>query len=137
MKTLLERLPIYILPVALVVLEWVIRSAFAIDTQAFIGPSLASIGIGLVMPLTTRRTVEFDIPTQFEAMLEQKGWAVVSTQEQRFIQICWVSIPILMAMWAVTLYASTKFPLQYWRNLALGTVNFMAGILLSEARERI
>jgi len=147
-KSFLDRLPVYIFPAFLVVIEWILRSISSLDTQTFIGPTLAAVGASYLVPLTIDKPLTQEkqkkfpqvIIDEFE-MLRGKGISVRTESEQHFIQFCWVCVLVFTGTWALSLYLSAKFPHNLlWIAPASyypGIVNYFGGIVLCEIREGV
>ncbi len=141
-----ERLPMYLYPLFLVLIEVLLRSLSFLDAQTFIGPTLAAIWASLILPLTIQRSLT---PEKLKKMpktivkqlitMQQQGMSVQLTSEKRFIQICWTCILVLTLIWVWALYLAIKFPHLFWwntpSNYIPGFINFFIGFVLSEIRE--
>lgn len=113
------------------------RSAFALDTELFIGPIFASVGLSFLIPLTIpKRTDPHKLSKQTQEELERFKLTLIP----RFIQSCWMLMLIFIISWVSTLYLST-IPGQYWWRFPIsyypGFFNVFIGIVLSEIKELI
>lgn len=136
-RSIPERLPIYIFPICLLLIEWILRSTSSLDTKNFIGPTFAAVGVGYVVPLTV--TKQRNLPQNIVDVLKQAGLSARPLSEVHFISFCWVFTLIFTALWVWTLFLASKFPDIYWwwfpTSYYPGFVNFLGGFLLSEIRE--
>jgi len=65
------RLPIYVLPLVLLGIEFFFRSATKHDAHAFIGPTAAAAGIALLIPTVTGRPLTLDKMDRLEALYKK------------------------------------------------------------------
>src|SRR5437764_941392 len=107
-KSIHERLPVYIFPILLVVVEWIMRSFSPAlgDTQTFIGPTLAAVGATYLIPLTVKK--KRDYPQSIMSVLNQNGLTAVPKKEAIFITWCWILLLVFTALWALSLYLAVK-----------------------------
>jgi hypothetical protein len=132
-----ERIFVYFLPTFLIALEWFMRAAFSLETELFIGPILASVGLTFLVPLTIPKKTHHhhhQLSKQMREELERLQFTVIPKRERRFIQLCWSLMLIFILAWLSTLYLSTlpgqylwRFPISYYP----GFFNAFVGILLS------
>jgi hypothetical protein len=124
-----DRAIVYLFPAYLLAIEVFLRSALSLDSEAFIGPVLASIGLGFIIPLTIPRSA-----------IVNRDETTLSNKERRFIQICWIFILTLTVFWIWSLFLST-FPKKHWWVLHAGyypgILSCVLGIALSEIKERL
>ena len=148
------RLSIYVIPFVMVFIEMVMRSALSVDTKAFIGPTIASVGIALLLPLTRPEKVKRDplIPTELYEVAEAQEYELRPRRESRFIEWTWFLVVVSLAIWIWTLYESIKFPRTtlgppiYVSKLVigplptyddLGVICYLIGVAMTEVRERL
>ena len=152
------RLPIYIYPLILVLIEWGLRSLTNIDAQVFIGPTLAVAGATIILPLIPSRSVSAEKllkdPNVYDKYVklnqlagELQDQGIISAnfarpKEWAFIGLCVVSLLALTWCWFQSVYLEltsthTNFLQNVITSCVLGFVSFVSGIALSEARERI
>lgn len=136
-----ERLPGYVFPLFLVALEWALRFAFQLSTQEFVGPTLASTGVGLTISLTSyksRKTLE-NAPAEIRNYIEEHNYTVDSASSRFFRVFCWITTLVLTIFWVATLIISTKFAtMTYWifpAHYYLGFLSYILGFALSELKE--
>lgn len=130
-------------PVLLIVIEWEMRSVSGVDTQAFVGPTLASVGLGILIPLMQPRPNRRDpaIPASFYEEAERYHMTVSTEREHHFDDLCLFLLIPAIVLWTWTVYLSVKAPhsmagpfavYDYW-----GIVNYIVGAALTEIREHI
>lgn len=147
-KSIPRRLPMYIYPVVLVLIEYLLRSLSSLETKEFIGPTLAIAGASLILPLTIRKPLTIErlkrypqkIVRQFET-LQQNGLPVqyLPREEETFIQICWTGVFVTTLIWVWALYLAIMYPDQLWlgvpSNYFPGFINYVIGLALTEVHE--
>lgn len=148
-KSIAERLPIYIYPLFLLMIEYILRSLGSLEIQPFIGPTLAAVGTSLVLPLIIRKPLTVEKLKKYPQIVRQLDRAhqqklpvgYLPPAEITFIYICLSFIFILTGIWAVALYLSIKFPDELlWivpSNYIPGFINYFIGVVLSEIREAV
>lgn len=135
-----KRLLTYGFPFFLIFIEFLLRNAYRLDTEEFIGPTLAAVGVSLLLPLIVPKKIEVGLTQQTKQELDQKKVRILYKSEDRFIDIVWIFIFILTACWAYTLYISAqKDHIQMWMTFpnykVLGFSNYFLGVLFSEVKE--
>lgn len=134
-----ERLFVYFFPAFLIALEWFMRSAFALDTELFVGPILASVGLSFLIPLTIpKKSDPHKLSKEAQEELERLHLTFIPKRERIFMQLCWLLMLIFIISWVSALYLST-IPGQYWWRFPIsyypGIFNCFAGIIMSELKE--
>lgn len=137
-----ERTPGYLFPFFLLTLEWVLRSAFQLNTQEFIGPTLAATGVGMVISLTSYRSCKMvpeNTPANIKKYILENKLRVETKLSIFFKNLCWTLTFILILLWIWSIILSTQspndilwlFPKQYYPGIA----SFFIGFVLSEIKE--
>lgn len=148
--SLSDRALSYLYPIFLLALEWFLRLAFQLNTQEFIGPTLAATSVGLVIPLITfrsakglsdenGRTLPPEILEQIRK-LEESGAKLASGESVIFANLCFLISLIFTLAWVATIIIETKFPTStFFFGLSfsylLGVFCFIVGLFLSEVKE--
>jgi len=138
---MIKRILIYGFPFFLIALEIVFRKALGINSQIFIGPSLAGVGIGFLLSLTTPR--KRDIPLSPETLdkIKELGMVMIPKAEQTLIDIVWIFIFLLTASWFLCLYLSSVSPQLIFLTMPvyqiIGYANYFVGVIFSEIKEAI
>lgn len=138
-----ERMPIYFFPLFLLSLEWSLRFAFKLNTQEFIGPTLAATGVGMTISLTSykSRKVLKSIPAELKTYILENDMTVDTGTTRFFRNLCWVFTLTLTAFWIGAIIISTQFgALSYWRiplHYWIGGLSYLMGLILSEVKERL
>src|SRR5438105_862607 len=98
---LLERAPIYVYPLLLLLIERVLREAYHVDAQAFIGPTLAGTGIGLILPLTshTSNKAMAKLSRRTQMLLHGQSLRVESLGLRVFKSVCWILTLAVTGLW--------------------------------------
>jgi hypothetical protein len=138
------RIPVYLLPGFLVLLEWVLRDAFKLPSQEFVGPTLAAAGIGLTIPLTAYEVhdkVLAKIPADIASQIEKNHLKIDTSEARAFRNICWTMTFLLILLWIWAIVSSIKSPTLLWRILPFhyvpGAISYIVGIALTEWKEGI
>ncbi len=93
------RLWIYLGPIFLAILEFLIRSGLKVDEPTeFIGPTIASAAIALVLPLTVVRTLKN----------LGSGYVQVNQAEARFVFWMSFAIATMAILWVIDLFLALK-----------------------------
>lgn len=134
-----ERLPMYVFPAFLILTEWIFRSISSVDTETFIGPTLAAVGAGYVVPLTIMKKRNY--PQDVVDIMNKYGLTAQPIREIRFIALCWVFLFFFTGLWLLSLFLSAR---HFGQNSIVvpeydypGIINYLGGFLLSEVREVI
>lgn len=164
-KSLKGRLAVYLYPLcSLVALEFLMRSLTSSEgTLAFIGPTLAAIGVSFALTLTVKRPMTKEqqkeklrerqgrIPQHILNMLDtlvdardelEKGKISIEVEEESdHLLAGWLLTTLIFTpVWAYALYLSIKFPNSLWWLIPSscwpGIFNYVLGFGLSELRER-
>lgn len=151
--SLSDRIVGYFFPVFLLLLESFLRSAFQINTRDFIGPTLASVGVGMIIPLTSYRSPEVKLsplntPTEaidlltrpeFTNLIKQRLLFVETQKARVFKNFCWFIIFVLVLLWVYSITLSTKSPSEllwiYPKHYYPGIISYTTGVILSEVKE--
>lgn len=72
LRSFSSRLPVYIYPLTLVGIEFLLRQLALLETKTFIGPTLASIGVSFLLPLTSKKTLTLEKWKKFPPAIAQK-----------------------------------------------------------------
>jgi hypothetical protein len=164
LRSLQERLAVYLYPICcLLLLEYLMRSFISTKgTLAFIGPTLAALGISFVLPLTIRRLMTKEqlkerlkekqekIPDAISDKLEEIinredelgniGVSIQLDDDMNVPHAAWLLTSLLFTpVWAYALYLSIKFPEGFWWVFPCscypGFFNYVVGFGLAELRE--
>lgn len=137
----MKRTLIYGYPFYLISIEFILRRALKIESEAFIGPTLAAVGISLLLPLIVPKKRDFPFTKKTMLRIEKLGVKMIDKRESGFIDLVWSFIFVLTALWAYSLYLSS----QRQENslvglpgyLIIGFLNYFIAVVLSEIKEKI
>src|SRR4051812_93850 len=101
---MLKRILIYGYPFYLVSLEYLLRQAIKLESEAFIGPTLAAVGISLLLPLIVPKKRDFHFSKKTMDRIEAIGGKIIHKRESILIDLVWTLIIVLTALWACSLY---------------------------------
>jgi hypothetical protein len=141
-----DRFLSYLYPIFLLALEWFLRLAFQLDTQEFVGPTLAATSVGMVIPMISYRSAKgisnslSEETIQQIKKLEEMGAKIECGRSIVFRNFCFVVALFFTLIWVATIVISTKFPttgnLWGWSlSYILGFACYFLGFLLSEIKE--
>jgi hypothetical protein len=136
------RISSYSFPFFLVGIEWVIRNMMGatdqpnhVDSHEFLAPTLAAVGISILIPCTSlrKRTIPLPDPTL-------SNFVVISKREELYVTTMWVMILALTFVWANTLRLSCLHRSDGFfghDTLFFGLISYFVAIFLSEIREAL
>lgn len=131
----------YIFPVLLIIIESFFRTAYPEKDLSFIGPTLASIGLGFLLPLVSiKRDTNTTLSPQ--TIDELKKYNLVVTKEKAlfFSEIGLFFLTIIIGLWIWSLYLSISFPSTMWIIMPApyvpGFVSYFLGVFLSGTGKR-
>lgn len=121
-----------------------LRNLFNVEISSFIGPSLASSGLGFLLEcIKPKKAVpNQDLSYMLNALPE--GYVFRDTRDERRVTLSWVYILICSALWvyicSISILpsseeTSTTYPSNYWTTIALGTLNYIIGITMLFSKE--
>jgi hypothetical protein len=138
---MIKRLLIYGFPFFMLLIEALFRAALKLDTNAFMGPTIAAVGVGFLLPLIVPKQRQYPFSDDVRREISGHRIVIIPTAEQRLIDVVWIFIFVLTSGWIYSLYISSTQPQLLWFNirayLALGFANYFVGVLLSELKEAI
>lgn len=95
-------------PIYLVLFELILRSFITTDMSSFVGPALASAGMGMLIGLLKPKKVEID--DAMKKAIEAKGRTLVvrNPNDEKVINISWGIILIQLLAWYYVCMLSIK-----------------------------
>lgn len=139
----------YLLPLFLVAIEWIVRLSSKTDSTDLLGPTLAAVGIGYIIPATVVKTVElhvFDNITEQEkeviaTQMRARGLSFVPEKDRNYAIICLIALFAMMVLWLLDIYLVKQRPnltfIWVKSYIWVGLLNMIIGFVLSEAKEKI
>ena len=125
-------------PSILILLEHLLRVGFKLDSQAFVGPALAAVGIGFLFPLIVPKVPILKIPIRAQQIMKDHKMRIVSNRDLRLIEWVWIFIFVLTISWTYSLYLSSSQPYIFWfkfpASLVIGFINYFLGMLFCEIK---
>ena len=121
----------------LIFLEWLLRTLSNVDSQEFMGPTLAAAGIGLLVPLTTAKNKAASLSSNTQQQI--LGYIVISKKEQTMVGVIWIFLFLLLTCWTYDLcLIGKKCPAVFGISpLWLGGIAYFVAVILSEVKESI
>jgi hypothetical protein len=136
---MIKRILIYGFPFYLILIESILRKAYRLESEAFIGPTLAAVGVSFLLPLIVPKKRDFPVTQQTKQEVEAHGMTMRYKSEERFIDAVWLFIFTLTACWTYCLYLSSQSQIQLWWTFPIykiiGFFNYFVGVLFSEIKE--
>ena len=136
-----KRILIYGFPFFLIALERVLRTALNLNSETFMGPTLAAVGVSFLLSLIVPKSRELGLSQETLSEIDRQGIIVIPRNEQILIDLVWVFIFTLTASWAYCLYLSCITPTSTWLKIPayqiLGFGNYFVGVLFSEIKEAV
>ncbi len=131
----------------MVAVEYIFRSALKTEVEDLLGPTLASAGVGLMLPLVIPKKVSERLPEEIRAQVNEHGLTVTSARDQSFILICLIALFAVFTVWIYTLWLAKQTPtplfvLPIWGVSCVaykvwGWSCWIFGVVLSEVKEKI
>ena len=100
---MIRRVMLFIFPFLFVLAEYVIRQVENAEAGSFIGPTLASVGIGQLFPLVVVKEHSMLVPPD-----KQAEFTMVNKLDKKVSEVAWVSIIICSLIWFVLLCVSLR-----------------------------
>ena len=130
----------------LIYIEQVVRKGYSNDFS-FIGPTLASIGLGFILPLISlRKKTNGDISKNTIKKFKNKGFTIVKDSAEKFVYYASLLFLVSVAIWIWSLDLSINNPNDVWFNIwkfpleapiGAGIINYLIGMILTERWKRI
>jgi hypothetical protein len=150
LKSSQRRWAMYLYPVMLILLEFLMRSLLSIEAGAIIGPSLAAVGTSFAIPLTVKKPLTVAKLEKLKLTLKPTAYSQVipmyitgtmtytDEEEEQVRNMGNAFALLLMGIWAVTLVMTIKYS-AWWTSplaVALGLISSCTGLVLTEWSER-
>jgi hypothetical protein len=138
---MIKRILIYGFPLFLLLIEALFRAALKLDTNAFMGPTIAAVGVDFLLPLIVPKPRQYPFSKNIKKEIAKHKIVIIPSAEQRLIGFIWIFIFILTCSWVYSLFISSTQPSLLWLGfpayLVLGFANYFVGVLFSEMKEVI
>jgi hypothetical protein len=130
------RLPAYSFVFFLIFLEWLVRTLSGIDSQEFVGPTLAAAASGVLVPLTTTRSKLSGLPASTQQqMTQQAGFHVTSDVERALAGIVLFFVFALTFCWAFYLVCKKLNGPLGVTPIELGALSYLVACFIAEVKE--
>jgi|SRR5882724_1520625 len=135
---MIRRIVTYGFPLIFILAEHLLRLILSSDPRGFIAPTLASVGIGQLLPLVVLKDKSKLLPKTVRAAL--KGNVLVSKWDEIVVQVSWVLIFVFTLVWAVLVYLSIRAAdsealLFGYKTFYFGILTYFIGVILAEMKE--
>ncbi len=117
-------------PLFLVLLESVLRRALNVDSYAFLGPTLAAVGIGFAMSSIIPKDIMSTFGSSTQKVLRRFGAVVYLRIDVLFTEIIRILLVLMVSGWYCSLYCS-KVSSSKILPLIIGVVVYVIGVTLS------
>jgi hypothetical protein len=121
-------------------IEWIFRIVTKDDTSKFMGPTLASAGLGFLVPLLVEESREVEIGAELQKELKEKGLKAVVKRDDDLFGLVAFAIFVGIAAWIGTLYlASRATPAAFLSvndYLWAGLGTYFVGVIIAYIREK-
>ena len=132
---------IYGFPLYIVLIELLVRAFLAIDTQAFVGPSLAAVGLGFLVPLLHLKDRASEYGEAVDKEAQEKEAILVTKKDLDFLMVVIAILLLLLVLWVVSLVLSVQDPIPRLGIIPIpylsGVPSYIIGIVLSVVKESI
>jgi hypothetical protein len=103
----LYRFLIYFFPFPLLVIEWLIRMSFGnTDTTAFVGPSLCSAALALLLPVIVPKSVPTPVPNFPADFMVPASYVIRKITDERVVAVGVILLLLGLSAWSACLYLS-------------------------------
>lgn len=137
--SVIERVPNYAFPFALIALEISIRNALGVDTSQFIGPALAAAAAGVCVPHLAPDDVSARMPTDVQQVLREKGVQVVRVTAKRCAHALQVLLMVSLVIWCTAIVLGEQRDAVRWVGLSrpawFGLVAYLTAVIIVELKE--
>jgi uncharacterized membrane protein HdeD (DUF308 family) len=133
-------------PVYLVIFEIIFRTVSGVDTSSFVGPTLASSGMGLIINALKPRAIK--LTAEIEEFIKKSGqtYTIRDPKDDKLVIIAWIAILIEIIFWYYSCALSIKNDLAVSAQptivvknnfipMILGVVNYVIGTIIISNKE--
>lgn len=139
--TVTHTILIWLFPFYLITLEVIFRFLFDSAATEFIGPAIATAGIGFLLPLTKPREAADLLSTRTANALTARGGVVVHKGDQQLIPIVWIFVLIGFLVWFGSCYSAQKRTSQSFlgipEHICVGSANYIIAAVLAGLKSRL
>ena len=131
-------------PVYLVTFEIIFRTVSGVDTSSFVGPTLASSGMGLIINALKPRVIK--LSTEIENFIKDSGqtYTIRDPKDDMLVTIAWLAILVEIVFWYYSCATAIKNDLTVAAQPAtksnmipmiLGVANYVIGTIIISKKE--
>ena len=128
-------------PFFLVLLEGILRKALNLDTHAFLGPTLAAVGIGFTIQLTNMKEITSTFRPSTQQVIRNARAVTYLRKDMHFVGVACIILILMVSGWYCCLYYSVTSPLKVIYSvpipLGLGILIYIVGVVLSVIKDKI
>lgn len=132
----------YVFPVLLIIIESFVKTAYPSKDLSFIGPTLASIGLGFLIPLISLKHDKSPTLTQQTIdELRRHGLTVTKESAIYYSQTVLFFLTVAIGLWIWSVHLSINSPNATWLVMPApyvpGFISYFLGVLLCEGRKKV
>jgi hypothetical protein len=128
-------------PCFLIVLEAILRKCLGLNSYAFMGPCLATAGIGILIALIEPKKVDLELSPELSDLLKAKKATLGNPRDGLLIDVALFLVFVMILTWCWTLYLSSQTTITYWWKmpdfLAIGLADYFVAVTLAIVKEVI
>ncbi|WP_041674949.1 hypothetical protein [Ramlibacter tataouinensis] len=133
------RLLAYLIPFILIAIEYGLRFALKTDTAGFVGPTLATAAVGLLVPALALKSRSAALSPEFQQELIKLKATVRSSTDERLAALSLLLLLIFIAAWVWTLILAERndaVTIFYFdRPVFIGLSCYMVSVVVAELKE--
>lgn len=127
-------------PLYLILFEILLRTFSSVDASSFIGPGLATSGLGLLIGVLKPKTIKL-APELEEALKKAKKSVVLRPKgDETIVVIGWVATLLELLVWywccAITIKNGNATNAENVQTMLIGGSNYILGVILVAFKER-
>jgi hypothetical protein len=131
---MIRRIVVFVFPFVFVLAEYALRKIHQAESGSFIGPTLASVGIGQLFPLVVTKNQSSLVPKAL-----QKKYTMVNKADKRLSELAWVFIVAFTLLWVLLLSVSLQKDaddvLFGYSTFYYGLATYFLAVVLAEVKE--
>jgi hypothetical protein len=133
---MIRRIIVFVFPFLFVLAEYALRKIQNAEAASFIGPTLASVGIGQLFPLVATKDNSLLLPKA-----QRKKYTMVNRADKKVSEVAWIFVVVFTLMWVLLLSVSLRQHdndvLFGYRTFYYGLATYFIAVILTEVKERV
>ena len=151
------KLLIYGFPIYMIATELLYRELTNVDTTGYIGPALATAGLGFLIPLTkpkelklqdedlyslsSKLGVSADSIRTLIGRMDRLGYSFRPDNDEVLRGYVWLSVFLGFGVWMWACTVSTRFPDAEWwivkQHMWIGAINYVIGVVFCSLKDKV